>query len=151
MSDFLVVERRSSLSCLCRSSDLGSLGSRAIRHSPMLFSKTGTFRQQPLVESRAHAAAPIASRSPLRRPAGGPLLRRGWHHRLRARHHAARSRRAPRCALHEAVDSPATRDRLRIQGVEPHLLAPQEFREQVKAEIARWGPVITKAGIKASQ
>ncbi len=53
--------------------------------------------------------------------------------------------------LREAVDSPDTRDHLRIQGVEPHLLAPQEFREQVKAEIARWGPVIAKAGIKASQ
>jgi tripartite-type tricarboxylate transporter receptor subunit TctC len=53
--------------------------------------------------------------------------------------------------LREAVDSPDTRDHLRIQGVEPHLLAPPEFREQVKAEIARWGPVIAKAGIKASQ
>jgi tripartite-type tricarboxylate transporter receptor subunit TctC len=53
--------------------------------------------------------------------------------------------------LHEAVEAPATRDHLRIQGVEPHLLAPQAFREQVKAEIARWGPVIAKAGIKASQ
>jgi tripartite-type tricarboxylate transporter receptor subunit TctC len=53
--------------------------------------------------------------------------------------------------LREAVASPDTRDHLRIQGVEPHLLAPQEFREQVKAEIARWGPVIAKAGIKASQ
>jgi tripartite-type tricarboxylate transporter receptor subunit TctC len=53
--------------------------------------------------------------------------------------------------LREAVDSPDTRDHLRIQGVEPHLMAPQEFREQVKAEIARWGPVIAKAGIKASQ
>jgi tripartite-type tricarboxylate transporter receptor subunit TctC len=38
--------------------------------------------------------------------------------------------------LREAVDSPDMRDHLRIQGVEPHLLAPQEFREQVKAEIA---------------
>jgi tripartite-type tricarboxylate transporter receptor subunit TctC len=53
--------------------------------------------------------------------------------------------------LRDAVDSPDTRHHLRIQGVEPHLLAPQEFREQVKAEIARWGPVIAKAGIKASQ
>jgi tripartite-type tricarboxylate transporter receptor subunit TctC len=53
--------------------------------------------------------------------------------------------------LHEAVEAPDTRDRLRIQGVEPHLLTPPEFREQVKAEIARWGPVIAKAGIKASQ
>ena len=53
--------------------------------------------------------------------------------------------------LRDAVDAPDTRDHLRIQGVEPHLLAPQEFREQVKTEIARWGPVIAKAGIKASQ
>jgi tripartite-type tricarboxylate transporter receptor subunit TctC len=53
--------------------------------------------------------------------------------------------------LREAVDAPDTRDHLRIQGVDPHLLPPPEFREQVKAEIARWGPVIAKAGIKASQ
>ena len=53
--------------------------------------------------------------------------------------------------LRDAVDAPDTRDHLRLQGVDPHLLAPQEFREQVKTEIARWGPVIAKAGIKASQ
>ena len=53
--------------------------------------------------------------------------------------------------LREAVDAPDTREHLLIQGVEPHLLAPQEFREQVRAEIARWAPVIAKAGIKASQ
>jgi tripartite-type tricarboxylate transporter receptor subunit TctC len=49
-----------------------------------------------------------------------------------------------------ATDSPDTRDRLRIQGVEPQLQSPDEFREKVRSEIERWGPVIERAGIKGS-
>jgi tripartite-type tricarboxylate transporter receptor subunit TctC len=49
-----------------------------------------------------------------------------------------------------ATDSPDTRDRLRIQGVEPQLQSPDEFREKVRSEIERWGTVITKSGIKGS-
>ena len=52
--------------------------------------------------------------------------------------------------LREAVDSADTRDRLRIQGVEPQVLAPDQFREKVKSEIERWGPVIERSGIKGS-
>jgi tripartite-type tricarboxylate transporter receptor subunit TctC len=43
-----------------------------------------------------------------------------------------------------------TRDRLRVQGVEPQIQSPDQFREKVKSEIERWGPVIDKSGIKGS-
>jgi tripartite-type tricarboxylate transporter receptor subunit TctC len=52
--------------------------------------------------------------------------------------------------LREAVDSPDMRDRLRIQGVEPQIQSPDQFREKVRSEIERWGPVIEKSGIKGS-
>jgi tripartite-type tricarboxylate transporter receptor subunit TctC len=52
--------------------------------------------------------------------------------------------------LREAVDSADTRDRLRIQGVEPQVQGPDQFREKVRSEIERWGPVIEKTGIKGS-
>jgi tripartite-type tricarboxylate transporter receptor subunit TctC len=48
------------------------------------------------------------------------------------------------------MGSSGTRDRLRIQGVEPQLQSPDEFREKVRSEIERWGTVITKSGIKGS-
>jgi tripartite-type tricarboxylate transporter receptor subunit TctC len=50
----------------------------------------------------------------------------------------------------EALDSPDTRDRLRLQGVETQIQSPAEFRAKVKAEIERWAPVIEKSGIKGS-
>jgi tripartite-type tricarboxylate transporter receptor subunit TctC len=52
--------------------------------------------------------------------------------------------------VREAVDSPDTRDRLRIQGVETQIQSPDEFRAKVRAEIERWAPVIEKSGIKGS-
>jgi hypothetical protein len=41
--------------------------------------------------------------------------------------------------LREAVDSPETRERLRIQGVETQIQSPNQFRAKVRAEIERWG------------
>jgi tripartite-type tricarboxylate transporter receptor subunit TctC len=52
--------------------------------------------------------------------------------------------------LREAVDSADTRDRLRIQGGEPQIQEPDQFREKVRSEIERWRPVIEKTGIKSS-
>jgi tripartite-type tricarboxylate transporter receptor subunit TctC len=52
--------------------------------------------------------------------------------------------------LHEAVDSPETRERLRIQGVETQFQSPNQFRAKVRAEIERWAPIIEKSGIKGS-
>jgi tripartite-type tricarboxylate transporter receptor subunit TctC len=52
--------------------------------------------------------------------------------------------------LREAVDSPETRERLRIQGVETQFQSPSQFRAKVRAEIERWAPVIEKSGIKGS-
>ena len=52
--------------------------------------------------------------------------------------------------VREALDSPDTRDRLRIQGVETQIQSPDEFRAKVRAEIERWAPVIEKSGIKGS-
>ena len=52
--------------------------------------------------------------------------------------------------LREAVDSPETHERLRIQGVETQFQSPNQFRAKVRAEIERWAPVIQKSGIKGS-
>jgi len=52
--------------------------------------------------------------------------------------------------LQQAVDASDTRERLRMQGVEPQLLRPDQFRDQVKSEIERWAPVIIKSGMKGS-
>ena len=50
--------------------------------------------------------------------------------------------------LRNALDSPDTRERLRIQGVDPQVQSSDQFREKVRSEIERWGPVIERAGIK---
>jgi tripartite-type tricarboxylate transporter receptor subunit TctC len=52
--------------------------------------------------------------------------------------------------LRKAVESPGTRDRLRIQGVEPQIQSPDQFREKVRSEIERWAPIIGESGIKGS-
>jgi tripartite-type tricarboxylate transporter receptor subunit TctC len=50
--------------------------------------------------------------------------------------------------LRETVNLPDTRERLRVQGVEPQIQSSEKFREKVRSEIERWGPVIGKSGIK---
>ena len=50
--------------------------------------------------------------------------------------------------LRNALDSPDTRERLRIRGVDPQVQSSDQFREKVRSEIERWGPVIERAGIK---
>jgi tripartite-type tricarboxylate transporter receptor subunit TctC len=52
--------------------------------------------------------------------------------------------------LREALNSPDMRDRLRIQGVEPQIQSPDQFRETVRSEIERWVPIIEKLGLKVS-
>jgi len=52
--------------------------------------------------------------------------------------------------LRNAVDSPDTRERLRIQGVNPQIQSSEQFREKVRLEIERWGPIIERSGIKGS-
>ena len=52
--------------------------------------------------------------------------------------------------LRETVDLPDTRDRLRAQGVEPQIQSSGQFRDKVRSEIERWGPVIGKSGMKDS-
>src|SRR5215471_10917277 len=52
--------------------------------------------------------------------------------------------------LHRAVDAPDTRERLRMQGVEPQFLRPDQFRDKVKSEIEQWAPIIIKSGMKGS-
>ena len=51
---------------------------------------------------------------------------------------------------HQALDASDTRERLRMQGVEPQLLRPDQFRDKVKSEIEQWAPVIIKSGMKGS-
>ena len=52
--------------------------------------------------------------------------------------------------LRQAVDAPDTRERLRVQGVTPELLSPEQFRDKVKSEIESWAPVIERSGMKGS-
>jgi tripartite-type tricarboxylate transporter receptor subunit TctC len=52
--------------------------------------------------------------------------------------------------LRQAVDASDTRERLRVQGVTPQLLSPEQFRDKVKSEIELWAPVIERAGMKGS-
>jgi tripartite-type tricarboxylate transporter receptor subunit TctC len=52
--------------------------------------------------------------------------------------------------LRQAIDTFDTRERLRIQGVTPQVLPPDQFREKVKSEIERWGPIIERSGMKGS-
>ena len=51
--------------------------------------------------------------------------------------------------LQQALRAPEMRDRLRQQGVAAEFLSPEQFRDKVRSEIARWHDVITTAGIKA--
>jgi tripartite-type tricarboxylate transporter receptor subunit TctC len=52
--------------------------------------------------------------------------------------------------LRDAVDSPDTRERLRVRGVEPQVRSSDQFREKVRSEIEWWGHVIERSGIKGS-
>jgi tripartite-type tricarboxylate transporter receptor subunit TctC len=52
--------------------------------------------------------------------------------------------------LQQAVDASDTRERLRMQGVEPQLLRPDQFRDKVKSEIEQWAPIIIKSRMKGS-
>jgi tripartite-type tricarboxylate transporter receptor subunit TctC len=52
--------------------------------------------------------------------------------------------------LRQAIDTFDTRERLRIQGVTPQILLPDQFREKVKSDIEHWAPVIESAGMKGT-
>jgi tripartite-type tricarboxylate transporter receptor subunit TctC len=52
--------------------------------------------------------------------------------------------------IRQAVDASDTRELLRIQGVAPQLLSPEQFREKVKSEIAQWAPIIERSGMKGA-
>jgi len=53
--------------------------------------------------------------------------------------------------LRKAVDSPDTRERLRIQGIDPQVQSSEQFREKVRLEIERWGTILERSGIKGSR
>ena len=44
---------------------------------------------------------------------------------------------------------PDVRDRLRLEGIEPGDLDPQQFTAFVAAELKRWGPVVRASGAQA--
>ena len=52
--------------------------------------------------------------------------------------------------LRQAVNASDTRELLRVQGVTPQLLLPDQFREKVRSEIEHWAPIIEKSGMKGS-
>jgi tripartite-type tricarboxylate transporter receptor subunit TctC len=55
---------------------------------------------------------------------------------------------AVRNAVIEAITSPAIREKLAAQIMEPLPTTPEEFRARIDADIARWKPVIEAAHIK---
>ncbi len=55
---------------------------------------------------------------------------------------------AVRIAVIEAITSPAIREKLAAQIMEPLPTTPEEFRARIDADIARWKPVIEAANIK---
>ena len=50
----------------------------------------------------------------------------------------------------QTVNRPELRKRLELEGVEPQLTAPQQFRATLVAETVRWKKIIEAAGIKAA-
>jgi tripartite-type tricarboxylate transporter receptor subunit TctC len=52
--------------------------------------------------------------------------------------------------LRQAINAADTRELLRVQGVTPELLSPDQFREKVSSEIEHWAPIIEKSGMKGS-
>jgi tripartite-type tricarboxylate transporter receptor subunit TctC len=51
--------------------------------------------------------------------------------------------------LVKAMHSPEMKDKLAATGTEPRTSTPEEFATYIKSEIAKWGDVIRKAGVKA--
>ena len=51
-------------------------------------------------------------------------------------------------AVVEALNDPATKEKLATQLMEPVGNSPAEFRAKIDAEIGRWAAVIKAAGIK---
>ena len=50
--------------------------------------------------------------------------------------------------VNKIVQSPEVRDRLLAQGAEPMTGTPQAFGEFMRAEMAKWAPVVKQAGVK---
>jgi tripartite-type tricarboxylate transporter receptor subunit TctC len=57
---------------------------------------------------------------------------------------------AVRNAVVDALDSPAIREKLAAQIMEPTPTTPAEFRARIEADIARWTPVIRAANIRVN-
>jgi len=53
-------------------------------------------------------------------------------------------------ALRQAIADPAVQQRLKAQYMEPVGDTPEQFRQYMKEELARWGPLIEQLGLKAS-
>jgi tripartite-type tricarboxylate transporter receptor subunit TctC len=53
-------------------------------------------------------------------------------------------------AVHDALADPVVHDKLVKSGAVPASTTPEQFRELLKSEIARWGKIIREKGIKES-
>ncbi len=51
--------------------------------------------------------------------------------------------------LVKIMHSPELKEKLAATGTEPHTSTPEEFAAYIKSEIAKWGEVVRKAGVKA--
>ena len=47
------------------------------------------------------------------------------------------------------MHSPELKEKLAATGTDPLTSTPEEFAAYIKSEIAKWGDVIRKAGVKA--
>jgi tripartite-type tricarboxylate transporter receptor subunit TctC len=51
--------------------------------------------------------------------------------------------------LVKAMHAPEMKEKLAAMGTDPLTSTPEEFAAYIKSEIAKWGDVIRKAGVKA--
>lgn len=96
------------------------------------------------------ASAPVATLpgTPLLRSLGNDLVITGWAALLAARNVPPAGVERFGTLLRQALGEPGVRERFAAFGVTPEATTPQQLREFLQAEIARWGDVVRSQGIK---
>jgi len=111
---------------------------------------------QPMIQSGRLRAIAVTAAAPLASMPGVPLLRSlgndfvisGWACVMAARNVPAAGVERLNGLLRQALAEPGVRERFATLGLTPESGTPQQLREFVKAEVARWGDVIQSQGIK---
>jgi tripartite-type tricarboxylate transporter receptor subunit TctC len=96
------------------------------------------------------SAAPIAALpgTPLLKSLGDDLVITGWAALLAGRNVPAAGVERLSALLRQALAEPAVRERFAAFGVTPEATTPQQLRDLLKAEIARWTELVQSQGIK---